>query len=571
MKAELTQSHLDLAKAATPRTGPSKWRICAGALIVLAGFAATYDAWADIANIAMKDEEASHVFLVPLAVAWLIWVRRDRLKDWRFRGRWLGPLLVLIGGLSHSLAHLYLIRTPWYGGAILVVVGCLVSVAGRDVLWKFLPALIALGFLVPMPRTIRLRMANPMALWAAQLTEQFFTLCGVAVERSGILLSINRTDVTIAEACNGLRMIYALFLATFTFAFVNPLRWPVRLLLLASAPLSAILCNIVRLIPTLWIYGHFSSAWAENFHAAAGWAMLVVSFLILMALIRLLEWTGVEVTEEDDKVAAEVTEYRSDGVTECAPASRRHPVTPSPRHLPSTSSPPPSLALSLAPLLSLALLSGVIAEKVVFYAPRSAAAQYHESVRSAAASAGMRAGLWVGTDIPIPPVAVAMLQPNVILSKRYENFQTGHTVSFLLVQCRDARDLQAHYPPSCYKGRGWLEQTATPRTWRIGDLTIDGTEYEFTSVRFDRADGLIIDNFMLLPGGRTCPDMKGVDAAADDYRQTFLGAAQVQVVANLSVPAPERQEAFEALIQAHRKLIDAILAGEPLKDDKVTR
>ena len=109
------------------------------------------------------------------------------------------------------------------------------------------------------------------------------------------VLSINGVEVGIAEACNGLRMVFALVLVSGAFAFGNPLRWYVRAIILIASPVSAIFCNVLRLIPTVWLYGYSSSDVAGNFHDISGWCMLLVAFLLLMVIIRLLRWALVPV------------------------------------------------------------------------------------------------------------------------------------------------------------------------------------------------------------------------------------------------------------------------------------
>ena len=38
-----------------------------------------------------------------------------------------------------------------------------------------------------------------------------------------------------------------------------------------------------------------SREWADQFHDATGWAMVVVAFVGLMALVRLMRWAGIPV------------------------------------------------------------------------------------------------------------------------------------------------------------------------------------------------------------------------------------------------------------------------------------
>ena len=83
------------------------------------------------------------------------------------------------------------------------------------------------------------------------------------------------------------------------FAFVTPLKNWVRWLVILLSPITALVCNVIRLIPTLILYGHSSKETADKFHDAAGWAMVPLAFVILRFVINLIEAMGVEVREED--------------------------------------------------------------------------------------------------------------------------------------------------------------------------------------------------------------------------------------------------------------------------------
>lgn len=266
-------------------------------VLVGLGAWATFTAWADIFHIARIDEEASHIFLVPLVVAWLVWVRRGRFRLCQRRGMWIGPVLVLAGWWISWFGFRHSVQSMWHGGAVVVAVGCLLSVVGRDALTRFLPAFVVLIFLVPIPGRVRQQVAIPMQTATAAVTQSLFDLVGAPVERSGNLLSINGQDVFIAEACNGMRMVFALVLVSFAFAFGEPLRNYVRLLILAACPLSAILCNVIRMLPTLYLYGYQSKDIADAFHAISGWVMLAIAFLLLMGIVRLLRWALIPVSQ----------------------------------------------------------------------------------------------------------------------------------------------------------------------------------------------------------------------------------------------------------------------------------
>jgi exosortase len=270
-------------------------RLVGALLLTLAGIVAGIEAWRDILHIAARDEEASHVFLVPIVVAFLIWVRRMRWRHVRPGGYWLGPVLIVLGWVFYDIGDARLWQSVWHFSAILIMVGCLVSGLGSQVLRQFLPAFLVLAFMVPVPGRVRQRIAIPMQNATARATEDVFNVVGIDVQRQGSVLNINGKDVAIAEACNGLRMVFALTLVCYAFAFGSPLRWYARLLVMAATPFAAILCNVIRLVPTVYVYGNYSSTFAEDFHFISGWAMLFIAFFLLLGTLRVLRWAYIPV------------------------------------------------------------------------------------------------------------------------------------------------------------------------------------------------------------------------------------------------------------------------------------
>jgi exosortase len=261
------------------------------------GVLATLPAWKDIYLIAWMDEEYSHIFVVPFVAIFLVWVRRMRLRHCKPSGRIIGPVVVALGWILSSWGFYSGIQSFWHGGAVLVVVGCILSVLGKSVIFRFFPAFLLLVFLVPAPGRLRLAIAGPLQNWTASITQRLLEAGGVInTEVNGNALTINGHAVLVAEACNGLRMVFSLIMVGFAFCFAMPLRNYIRALILLISPLAAIFCNVVRIIPTIWMYG-FMPDYAPKFHEFAGWAMLPLAFLMLYGLIRTLQWAVIPVNE----------------------------------------------------------------------------------------------------------------------------------------------------------------------------------------------------------------------------------------------------------------------------------
>lgn len=213
-----------------------------------------------------------------------------------------------------------------------------------------------------------------------------------------------------------------------------------------------------------------------------------------------------------------------------------------------------------APLLAAALLAGMGVQHWRQPTPADAA-PFFARVRDAAAHVPQRIGAWTGVDVPMPPAAAQLLKPNVLLARQYTNADTHETATFVLVHCKDARDMAGHYPPNCYPAHGWNQQSATPRDWHIHGRAIHGMEYAFRYAGAMGGRRMIVEDFMVMPDGQTLRHIAGVRRAAADYTRHFFGAGQIQLVMDASIAPARRTAIFHEIIGANLPLIEALGSG----------
>lgn len=277
----------------------TKHWLLAGALAVIA-LAVTSNAVFDTIKLSIHDEETQYVLLSPFFIAWLVWARRYRLTYCRPGGGWVGAVMVAMGWFAWSIGYRKSIPTMWFAGPVLMAAGAVVSVIGFDLVRKFAPAFIALAFLVPITPLRRQIIAAPMELYAAQWTQESCELLGLQhVDRHGSLLSVNGTEVEVAEACSGIRSVITFFLLCYVISFSQPWRWYVRALILLAIPIVAIVANVARLVPTVWMYSYGAGQTAEHFHTMMGWIMLLLAFAVLSGIVAVLRLVGVPVRRFD--------------------------------------------------------------------------------------------------------------------------------------------------------------------------------------------------------------------------------------------------------------------------------
>lgn len=259
------------------------------ALLVLAVLAAL-PSWQNVLDLALRSSEYSHILLVLPVVGLLLWLRRESLATVVPAYSMWGVALAALGvGMDFAgfATQIDLLKDL---GMVVMLMAAVVAVAGWRWPLKAAPAFGALLFLVPVPGRVRQGIALPLQNISASITEWLMDLIGQPVLRMGNVLQINGVDVAVAEACNGMRMVVALALVAYAFAFSMPLRPWARIALLVLSPLVALFANVLRLVPTVLFYGHSSREVADFAHDVSGWAVLLVALGVLWGSVALCRW-----------------------------------------------------------------------------------------------------------------------------------------------------------------------------------------------------------------------------------------------------------------------------------------
>ncbi|MEM6505941.1 MAG: archaeosortase/exosortase family protein [Planctomycetota bacterium] len=284
------------------------WRpqhgLCLFAFVGLA-IVATWPAWAAMSQVVIRNEYARSSILVLPVIAWLVWVRRARFRFVKPGGPGLG-LVILVSGIHlYLVAHyVYALKTPWYLGALMIVVGAFLMCTGKSIIRPFLPAWLILPLLVPVPVTLAVLIAKPIQLFEAESIAALYGLFGVTVEvitspgtgRIVVGGETSGTAIPINSVCKGLPTILSLMLISFGFVFGSPMRAMARSTLLLIAPFIALICSALLLGGTLWLYnGRPPLIATDLIRALSEWATLLLAFLLIAGVLKLLTWASVPV------------------------------------------------------------------------------------------------------------------------------------------------------------------------------------------------------------------------------------------------------------------------------------
>lgn len=242
-----------------------------------------------------EQPDYSHGYLVPGFACFLLWVRRDKMPQGEWRGSWWGVFLIALSAVSYLLAGVL-------GFNLIIAFSILPCVAGIALLlggWPMIawawPAILFLGFMIPLPEAIETMARLPLQRLAAIASTYLLQTLGLPAVANGNVIQLSEYPINVAEACSGLRMLMTSVALTFGLAFV--LKRPVweRLIVLASAVPIALVVNVIRITVTGLCHEYLGAEIADKvFHTMAGYLMMPLAVALLWLEISILTRLTIE-------------------------------------------------------------------------------------------------------------------------------------------------------------------------------------------------------------------------------------------------------------------------------------
>lgn len=254
-----------------------------------------------------NDAGWSHGLLIPLFSLYFLNQSKQEILNVRTRPNYMG-LLLLVGVIIFYVFNT--VSRSGYGyfrqiSAVGALGAVVLFLGGRPLLkYMWLPVIYLL-FAIPLPDEILRSATIPMRLWAATASTLILNLVpNMDATANGVIIDIIykghhlEPPLDVAEACSGMRLLMTFFALGVAMAYLHYRPAWQRLVLLASTIPIAIICNIVRVTTTGFIYVLGDPQYAQGFyHDALGMAMLLVAF----GLYGAIAWFMSNLFVEDDE------------------------------------------------------------------------------------------------------------------------------------------------------------------------------------------------------------------------------------------------------------------------------
>jgi exosortase len=249
--------------------------------------------------------EFSHGYLIPVISIYLTWRRRDEIVRATRRPATRGVWIVAAALALLLVANLGAVKTVACYSLIPLLIGVVLAIWGGGVLRLVLFPIVFLVFAIPIFTFVMTPVTFAMKLVAAKLSVGAVSAIGVPVYRDGAILILPHGALEVADACSGIRSLFALLALGAVYAYLfDGKTWERASLFLAGIPI-AILANFTRvtfLTVVAYKFGIDAStpgksyfvggkpSWGTIIHEASGFAVFIVAFLILLSIGRFLQW-----------------------------------------------------------------------------------------------------------------------------------------------------------------------------------------------------------------------------------------------------------------------------------------
>ncbi len=265
------------------------WALGFGSLI-LALLWSYWPVLQDLSKEWQRSDEYSAGLLVPFLAVYVLWTRRQDLASVPIRPMLFWGVAIFVISQAMRLFGLF-----WmYGSAerlsiIVVVTALILLLFGWRALRRVTTVLMFLCLMLPWPHRVQAQISLPLQGWATDSAVYCLELAGYNVLRDGNVIGIGQTNVAVAEACNGLRMVTAfLVISALVVLLVQRTWWEKVAILLSSLPI-ALLCNTLRLAITAVAFTVLKGDNVQKlFHDFGGYAMMPVALALVVGEFWLL-------------------------------------------------------------------------------------------------------------------------------------------------------------------------------------------------------------------------------------------------------------------------------------------
>lgn len=290
-------------------------------LLMVATIWSYFPVLGDLLKTWIWNVDYSHAFFILPLTVFFLWIRRDTYPGTSKEIGWLGLVPVAICVFMRVRYAYFEEISVEYWSAFFWFLGVFWFLYGNRAFFWALPSLLFLCFLFPLPYRFEYEMRGELQQYASFLATAILQTIGQPAIQVGNNIQINETQITVVNACSGLRFLISFFaLASGAALLMRRPWWQNLFVFLAVFPI-AILSNAARIALTALFMRYapeLMQSLANNQRNAgamadmlAGYVMIFVAvaffigfLLYLGKLFRQIDFSGIAPATEPAKSGA---------------------------------------------------------------------------------------------------------------------------------------------------------------------------------------------------------------------------------------------------------------------------
>ena len=232
-----------------------------------------------------------HGWLIPPAIAFLLYQRRDIIIQNRPRPGWYGLVILIPGLLLHLFARFFGINFLSGLSLPIIIFGLVLTQWGWGRGRYILGPLLLTVFMIPLPGIWLISIVFQLKLYSAAIGVALGRILGITIIHNGIEIVLPTAPpgeiLTIGDPCSGLRSLISFATLGGFFSLLIPLTMGRRAIIFLSAIALAPISNILRVVGLIVLRqtvgpGILSGPW----HIILGVLIFFLCFLVLLQVIR---------------------------------------------------------------------------------------------------------------------------------------------------------------------------------------------------------------------------------------------------------------------------------------------
>ena len=288
------------------------FRAAAFAVCVAAALAAHRPTIYGLVALSTTDDAASHLLLVPLITAALIWHRRLLAGvplgwDWRA-----GIVVAAAAALCSAAAgtvtdagNANVALSVSVAAIVLFVLAAFLVAFGRAAFRAACFPLCFLLFTIPLPPALLDGTTEFLKVWSTELTDVLFDVTRIPHHRDLFVFTLPTVVIEVADQCSGIRSSIALVLTTMLAGYsMLDNAWK-RMVLMAMVVPVAVLKNAIRIVSLSWLATNVNPEFLSGrLHRDGGVVFFLLALAILYPIALMLQRIGRSPTRVEPRPVA---------------------------------------------------------------------------------------------------------------------------------------------------------------------------------------------------------------------------------------------------------------------------